>query len=317
MSRLLVSVIICTHNPRVDFFVRTLASLKSQSLPKDCWELLVVDNDSSVSLKSIEDLSWHPYGRNVLQKRLGLTHARLKGIAEAKAPLLVFVDDDNVLAPDYLEQVLAISDGHPFLGAWSGSVAAEYEQNLPKGLWDRGELLAVRQCAHKQWGYGYGIGGITPYGAGMCVRKHVADRYLADCTANQNKEFLDRRGTSLSSGGDVDIAFTSLDCGLGIGRFPKLRLTHLIPSSRTTVAYLARLAFGSNESSVLLNAKRPETAGLIKYPSFKSLLIYLLFALPHGLSRMRIVLASWKGIRSGFEKLKSAADSPPPSQPQK
>lgn len=33
---------------------------------------------------------------------------RLGGIAEAEGSLLVFVDDDNILAPDYLERAAAI-----------------------------------------------------------------------------------------------------------------------------------------------------------------------------------------------------------------
>jgi hypothetical protein len=37
----MVSVIICTHNPRMDYLARALAALKEQTLPKELWELLL------------------------------------------------------------------------------------------------------------------------------------------------------------------------------------------------------------------------------------------------------------------------------------
>ena len=55
------------------------------------------------------NISWHPNGRHVREDELGLTPARLRGVAEAVAELLVFVDDDNILDPDYLEQACGSS----------------------------------------------------------------------------------------------------------------------------------------------------------------------------------------------------------------
>jgi len=41
-----VSVIVCTHNPRLEYLSRTLEALREQMLPKGEWELLVIDNAS-------------------------------------------------------------------------------------------------------------------------------------------------------------------------------------------------------------------------------------------------------------------------------
>jgi glycosyltransferase involved in cell wall biosynthesis len=41
-----VSVIICTHNPRPHYLSRVPAALRSQTLPMEQWELLVIDNAS-------------------------------------------------------------------------------------------------------------------------------------------------------------------------------------------------------------------------------------------------------------------------------
>ena len=45
-------------------------------------------------------------------------------------------------------------------------------------------------------------------------------------------------------GGDCDINLTLLDEGWGVGYFPQLKLTHLIPAGRLTKDYLARLNRG-------------------------------------------------------------------------
>src|SRR6516164_4811858 len=103
-----VSVILCTHNPRPDYLDRVLASLRGQTLPAEQWEFLLVDNASNQLLAEIWDISWHSRRRHIREDELGLTAGRLRGIQESSGKLLVFVDDDNLLAPNFLEQAKAI-----------------------------------------------------------------------------------------------------------------------------------------------------------------------------------------------------------------
>src|SRR3989337_147732 len=97
-----LSVIICTHNPRPDYLRRALDALKAQTLPLEQWELLFIDNASRERLADLWDISWHPHARHVRESELGLTPARLRGIQESRGEVLVFIDDDNVLASDFL-----------------------------------------------------------------------------------------------------------------------------------------------------------------------------------------------------------------------
>src|SRR5689334_2879087 len=140
---LTVSVIICTHNPRRDYLSRTLEGLRQQDIYFDQWELLLVDNASTEPLTTV-DLSWHPQGRYVFEPTLGLTSARQRGIRESASDLLVFIDDDNVLASDYLSVALAIARQHPQLGAWGGSVLAEYETPPSVDVGRHAAYLAIR-----------------------------------------------------------------------------------------------------------------------------------------------------------------------------
>jgi hypothetical protein len=64
-----------------------------------------------------------------------------------------------------------------------------------------------------------------------------------------------RRGRSLLSGDDVDISYTACEAGFGMGVFPELKLTHLIPRERVSEDYLLRLFEGILASNYMLSYK--------------------------------------------------------------
>lgn len=248
-----LSVVICTHNPRPAYFARTLEALKGQTLPLERWELIVIDNASALGREPAEAISWHPAARMLREEKLGLTPARLRGIEEATCELIVFVDDDNVLATDYLEGSFRVANEKPFLGSWSGQCAPDFEE--PPAEWTRrywGNLV-IREFDRDSWSNLPRLAATMPCGAGLCVRRSVARRYLELHRSGTRSFQFDRIGTSLLSGGDNDLAATACSMGLGVGLISTLRLTHLIPADRLTLDYLERLAEGIQFSSTLLD----------------------------------------------------------------
>jgi glycosyltransferase involved in cell wall biosynthesis len=268
-----LSVIICTHNPRSDYLSRVLQALDSQTLSKDLWELLLIDNASEKILSTEIDLSWHPNSRHIREDQLGLTPARLRGIKESKSDILVFVDDDNVIDSNYLEECLSIFNKYPLLGAVGGSVIAETESPLEE--WQKPYLffLAVRDVSKPIWGNISFNDRNLPYGAGMSIRRDVAMHYREIVKDDPIRILLDRKGNLLSSAGDVDLALTAYDCNYGTGLFPSLRLTHLIPSKRLQAEYLLRLRRESRTSGHILDYIRN---GIIPYNTQKSLISLLI-----------------------------------------
>src|SRR5207244_4152321 len=124
----MLSVIIPTHNPTARRFERTLKGLKAQTLDYSSWELLVVDNATpDREYVAGFDLSWHPNARIIREEKLGLTAARLAGIKASLGEYLIFVDDDNVLDPDYLKHVEAIFKCNLKLGAVGGKSLPDFE----------------------------------------------------------------------------------------------------------------------------------------------------------------------------------------------
>lgn len=251
-----LSVIIPAHNPRPEFLRETLAALAAQTLPKSDWELLLVDNASEEPLAARFDLAWHPQGRHLREDDLGLTPARLCGIRQSRGDVLVFVDDDNVLAPDYLHQARDLALSAPQIGACSGSITGRYETPPPDWVKAYLGMLAIREIPRDRWSNRYDDGEAHPCGAGLVVRRNVAAAYAEKLRTDEQRRGMDRKGKQLISCGDLDLAFTAIDLGLGIGNFQRLRLTHLIPAGRLEEKYLVNLAESMAFSTVLLNNLR-------------------------------------------------------------
>ena len=161
-----VSVILCTHNPRADYLSATLESLQLQSLVRASWELLVIDNASESWLAPRLDLGWHPQARVIREETIGLVHARRRGITESRGHLLVFVDDDNVLAPRYLQSAIALSQMHPEIGAFGGQIVPRFEATPPAWTEKYWPMLAIRSFESDRWSNVHDDFAALPCGAG-------------------------------------------------------------------------------------------------------------------------------------------------------
>jgi len=271
-----ISVIICSHNPQKDYLLKTLTGLRRQTASKKTWELLLIDNASDEALTKKWDVSWHPNGRIIREKKLGLTYARLRGIREAKGAIFIFVDDDNLLDKEYLKEVLKISKAHGNLGAWGGLILPKFEKPPPPWARPFLSLLGLRNFKKDKWStlYNYET---APIGAGLCIRKHIAEKYLKNLKKRDPKDHLDRSGSSLNSFGDYDLSFTACDLGYGIGQFTKLKLIHLISKKRIELEYLCKLqeAVSYSEQKFLklrgLELARPKSLFRKIYESLKRL----------------------------------------------
>jgi glycosyltransferase involved in cell wall biosynthesis len=303
-----LTVIICSHNPRPDYLRRVLKALADQTMPLEKWELLLVDNASERPLAASWDLSWHPHARHVLEEELGVTAARQRGIREASSDLIVFVDDDNLLDETYLARAVKLTEEWPILGAWgSGSITPEYELPPQENLKLLLPYLALRENASAYWTNMYPCEEATPWGAGMCVRAAVAKDY---CRIYKESSILisSRRGHSFLSGEDIEIAFVACRLGLGMGTFPELKVTHLIPKERISPQYLLKLFEGTETSNALLRYK---WRGMLPAPVFnlRSLLGALKRSVMRGgidlqlyFAKIRSVHAAWRIIRSDQKK---------------
>ncbi len=312
-----VSVIICSHNPREDYLRRVLDALKAQTLPRNEWELVLVDNASTRPIAGSIDLSWHPHGRHAREDKIGLTHARLRGISESKGGLLVFVDDDNILRADYLQASLKIGDDYPWLGAWNGSCVPEYEVAPSAELrpWLGG--LLVEKLTVSVWARMPVVGPAMPTGAGMAVRRVLADYYRKQVYEDPLRQALGCKGGGLNASVDCDMALSGFSLGLGTGRFPELELTQMVSARRITLACLEELYAGFGYSSTMLTAIHNRAARDPEQLASGALKILLLrmtmFAAGKSRAERRIRRAQERGClaaRQDLQRLRNADGLP-------
>lgn len=247
----LISVIVPTHNPNLGRLTRTLAALAAQKLSPEKWEVLIVDNCSDPEVKNP---SWtFPVPLRIVRcTQLGLTYARLAGVTEARGDIVVFVDDDNVLAPDYLKIVQDCFERFPQVGAIGGKSLPEFEIVPNKWVHEFFPLLALRDLGEEEQIFPpvqkpsvlKSYPEIAPIGAGLALRR----RALSEWLTLSSKLLPDRIGNELSSGGDNQIVLCVLAAGWGVAYIPKLVLAHLIPASRLAPDYLARLNYSIQKS---------------------------------------------------------------------
>jgi glycosyltransferase involved in cell wall biosynthesis len=256
-----VAVIVPTCMPHPERFGRTLAGLRAQTLPAAEWEVVVVDNTPHPPLDAAAVTRLAPNFRVVREPQPGLTFARRAGLRATSAPLIVFADDDNVLAPEYLAHVVRLFATHDRIGALGGKSVPEFEQ--PPAPWqvEFFTLLALRDlgaapiCSNGLRAPGAARNAYpaaAPLGAGLALRRAAVEGWLADAGGSS---LPDRRGGELTSGGDNDIVFCVMASGWEVGYFPELVLTHLIPAGRLNPAYLGRLNRGIQESWMRVLAK--------------------------------------------------------------
>jgi GT2 family glycosyltransferase len=110
-------VVVATRD-RPQRLAAVLAGLRAQTLAREAFEVIVVD-DGSVTPGTQEVLA-EELGRERLQLRTvrhdsarGTSAGRNSGWRIARAPLVAFTDDDCVPDPGWLSQALAVSAQHP------------------------------------------------------------------------------------------------------------------------------------------------------------------------------------------------------------
>ena len=115
----LLSVIVPAHNAE-GILPRSLGALRNSDLPRDRWELVLVDDGSSDDTSLIAAR----YADTVVTlpgKPHGPAYARNRGFEVSRGEIIVFIDADCVAHTDTLSRFVALFDAQRELGAAFGS----------------------------------------------------------------------------------------------------------------------------------------------------------------------------------------------------
>ncbi|MBN2547921.1 MAG: glycosyltransferase family 2 protein [Anaerolineales bacterium] len=141
MSGLLFSVIICTYN-RADLLAQALETVCQQTLPKERYEIIVVDNNSTDHTSEVVKRCQAAYS-NVfyyLDQEAGSSHARNWGARKARGQYLAFLDDDCKAPEGWLAVAVEVVD-RAAPGVFGGPYYPFYMTEKPK--WYKDEYASL------------------------------------------------------------------------------------------------------------------------------------------------------------------------------
>jgi len=248
---MLLTVAICTRNPRREYLDRVLRALARQTLPPTGWEMLIVDSASDRPLDPALLGATGVPCRMIRLEISGLLRARFAAIAAAAAPLLLFLDDDNVPAPDFLERGLELAARWPMLGCWGPAVIIP-ECEMPPGprIAENFARMACCDFPADRWSNTLEV---VPPGAGLFVRLECARAYAAFAEHDPRRQLVGETADRFFRGDDTDLVFFIIKHGHGAGQFRALRLVHLMPARRLTEDYVVSLAKAAAGSALVIN----------------------------------------------------------------
>ena len=218
-------------------------------------------------------------------------------LCRAMGDIILWLDDDTVLAPDYIAEAVSIAREKSFLGIWGGSVVLELEKPVPDYIRPHLVLLTENHVEVEEWSNYRDC--LPVAGAGMCMRRVVVERCVKNYESSPLYKYLGRSANNLFSGEDWDFCKTAPELGLGVGRMPQLSLTHLIPERRTTEEYILKIAEGHKFSAQIVLAIR----GI---PLFDEGLDRKIFELQlrqliKPAFAKRVLLSEYKGLKKGLD----------------
>lgn len=244
-----VSVVICCYNS-AEVIAETVAALATQSLDRGRWELVIVDNnctDQTVSLVQSGLAGSGVACRVVQELQPGLIHARKRGVSEAGGSIVLFVDDDNILEPDYLERLLHIYAERPEVGAVGSLVSAQVAPDTP--AWFH-RVPQVYACG-KQAGHSGDVTDtrMTLFGAGLSFRSPAIRAIFFD---GPPLFLTGRTGDVLLRGDDSELCLRCVLLGWRLWYDEDLRIRHNILPRRISWDYVLRAVYGGGVASVVL-----------------------------------------------------------------
>ena len=219
-----------------------------QELPeKFPWEIVVVDNNSTddtpEKVREFADNS-DLVVRYVKEKKQGLSHARNKGVAEARGRYLHFIDDDEIADKHLVREIYDTFETYK-CDCVGGRIYLKCEDKMPrwltKGLWGFLTYLNYGDNTFQMDEQRY------PFGGNMAFSREVFKRIGL---FNVN---MGRKGDQLFGGEEVDFFQRLLSSG-GKGVYqPKALVYHVTTKSRLKKNYFRTLHYKNGMQQALFD----------------------------------------------------------------
>jgi glycosyltransferase involved in cell wall biosynthesis len=250
-----LEVLICTYNRAADL-ERCLERLGRQRGANAEWSVTVVNNNCTDRTPQVvaehAALGRVPRLAQIFERVQGLTAARRRGVLESTAEWVAFVDDDCLVAPDWVAEAIEATARHPAAAGFGGRVIPCWGREPPQHLARHGWLFAEQNLGEVEREVE------SLVGAGIIVNRLA----LAECGWTAEPYLADRTGLGHASGGDVEICYRITATGRALYYSPLMRIEHVVSAKRQKLRSLLGLARGLGAGAELVNlmgARDPES----------------------------------------------------------
>lgn len=127
----------CTYN-RASVLARVLDACFDQTVADDAYEVVLVDDGSTDETPEVIERARSRANCSftiVRQANAGLAKARNAGIARAAGERIIFIDDDVLALPNFVEEHLGARARHPGSIVRGGAIEVENLDELPPPIW--------------------------------------------------------------------------------------------------------------------------------------------------------------------------------------
>jgi glycosyltransferase involved in cell wall biosynthesis len=253
-----ITVILCTYN-RCQSLSKALESVAASEMPTSVvWEVLVVDNNSHDQTREVvEGFSRRHPGRfrYLFESKPGKSHALNAGIREAHGDILAFIDDDITVEKNWLHNLTAALDGHPWAGA-GGRILPEKTFSPPPwlpldGPNNMGGILALFDLGAEPVELEQ-----PPFGTNMAFLKKMFERH-----GGFRLDLGPRPGSELRNE-DTEFGRRLLAAGERLRYEPSAMVYHQVPEERLTKGYFLKFCFDHGRASIRESGRRPNLWGV-------------------------------------------------------
>lgn len=255
------SIIICSYN-RFELLIETIDSVLSVLGQRTDAEILIIDNNSPDATSSLkEKFSSSNIVKYFLETKQGLSHARNRGIEEAKGDILLYLDDDVELISNYFEIADSILQDES-ISIFGGKVLP-FKTDVPKWLPEKYYyLVSIFDLGNEMKNVD------TLMGANYAMKKRLATE-----VGFYNPE-LGRNGDNLMGGEENDYLNRAKTLGYKIIYNPDLVVFHKI-NDKLNKKYILGYSYLNGKANALMQRKYNKIKYILKL--FKALIMILIY----------------------------------------
>lgn len=258
------SIIVCTHN-RVSMLADCIDSLLNQTADKNRFEIIIVDNNSTDNTEEITKEFVENYSniKYLEEKTIGYSAPRNCGWKNASGNIVAYIDDDEIAAPDWLENI-------------EKAFQIEEKPDIVGGM-----CLPKYDAIPPDW-FTESMGGINKNRQKGILNQRT-DSYLGCGNVAFKKEVLKKlngfsndfnmKNGFLMMGEDTDICQRAIKTGFQLYYDPKIKIYHRMNQKNYDIEVRKQKAEKTGKTARFIFGRKPFLSHYFKYLTYFSMIL--------------------------------------------